>query len=111
MEKKSVKETYLQVKDHLKANPEATVNSAIKKFGLSCGSYYAYARKDKKGELAKKKKPNNTIKSKASKVTALVPHSIEYMEPVKTRLLSKNDRAMIIVGSVDVIAQILKNGF
>ena len=111
MEKRSVKEIYLQVKEHLKANPDATVNSSIKKFGLSCGSYYAYARKDRKGELTRKKKPNNKLKSNVSKVTALVPHSIEYLEPVKSRLLPKNDRAMIIVGSADVIAQILKNGF
>lgn len=109
MENKSVKvkDLYLQAKEHLKANPNATVNSALKKFGISCGSYYAYASKDRKGELSKKR----GAKPKSTRVTSLVPHSIEYLEPVSPRLSPKNDRAMLIVGSADVIAQILKIGF
>lgn len=111
MEKKSVKENYLLVKEHLKANPSATVISSLKKFGISCGSYYTYSRKDRKGELAAVKKKKKRTVIKKTNVTALVPHSIEYLEPVRPRMSTKNDRVMVIVGSADVIAQILKAGF
>lgn len=103
MEKKSVKEIYLQVKEHLKANPNHTVNSTLKKFGLSPGSYYNYCSKDRKEVHPLK----NKTKNKKDKVTALVPHTIEYVKPERMSPVHKSGRAMLVIGYPEDLAAIV----